>query len=98
MPSGREASYAHQLGEVLRRRDPIALQLFLIQNARRYGDQRQVAEVEGQSHAELEELMHRMIIARADLKDLHRASRQWLFSRGQDSYGDDEDEAGRRRN
>jgi hypothetical protein len=98
MPSGREASYAHQLGEVLRRRDPIALQLFLIQNARRYGDQRQVADVERQSHAALEELMHRMIIARADLKDLHRGSRQWLFSHGQDSYGNDEDEAGRRRN
>jgi len=98
MPNGREASYGQQLGQVLRRRDPLALQLFLIQNARRYGDQGQVDDVEAKSRDELEELMHRMIIARADLKDLHRASRQWLFARGQDSYGDDEDESGRRRN
>ena len=83
----REASYVEQLAATLRRRDPAALQLFLVQNARRFGDQRQVAEVEGKSREELEELMHRMILARSDLKDLHRASREWLFKHGQDPFG-----------
>jgi hypothetical protein len=87
MPSRKEPSYVQQLAATLRRGDPVALQMFLIQNARRFGDQRQVAEVEAKSRDQLEELMHRMILARADLKDLHRASREWLFRRGQDPDG-----------
>jgi hypothetical protein len=35
----------------------------------------------------MRELMHRMIVARTDLTDLHRASREWLFKNGIDSYG-----------
>jgi hypothetical protein len=71
-------SYAEQLGAVLRRRDPGELQRFLVDNARRFGDARQVAEVERRSADEMEELMHRMILARADLKELHAQSRAWL--------------------
>jgi hypothetical protein len=37
-----------------------------------------VAEVEGRSLAEMEELMHRMILARADLEALHAGSRAAL--------------------
>jgi hypothetical protein len=33
--------------------------------------------------------MHRMIVARPDLKDLHRASREWLFRNGIDTFGED---------
>jgi hypothetical protein len=40
------------------------------------------------------ELLHRMIVARPDLNDLHRASREWLFIRGIDTFG----ETGPRRN
>ena len=83
----REPSYATQLAAVLRRRDPLALRQFLLDSAARFGDARQVDEVQGKSGPELEELMHRMILARPDLKDLHRASREWLFRHGVDTFG-----------
>jgi hypothetical protein len=90
----RKESYVTQLGAVLRRRDLGALRRFLIESAERFGDDRQVADVEGKSDAEMEELLHRMIVARPDLSDLHRASREWLFRHGIDSFG----ETDRRRN
>jgi hypothetical protein len=71
-------SYAEQLGEVLRGRDAVELRRFLMDKARRFGDGRQVAEVEGKSAEEMEELMHRMILARADLEALHAESQKWL--------------------
>jgi hypothetical protein len=80
-----ESSYREQLGAVLRRRDPTGLQQFLIQSAERFGDDRQVAEVRDKTSDQVEELMHRMILARPDLGDLHRASREWLSQRGIDS-------------
>jgi hypothetical protein len=78
-PSDRE--YKARLGAILRQRDPAALHLFLRQSAAGYGDDRQVSEVEEQSHDEMEELMHRMILARGDLADLHPESRAWLAAR-----------------
>jgi hypothetical protein len=87
----REPSYAAQLGAVLRRRDPLVLRDFLVQSAARFGDQRQVQDVQSKSPDELEELLHRMIVARPDLRDLHRASRAWLFERGIDPFGDVDD-------
>jgi hypothetical protein len=90
----REPSYVAQLGSVLRQRDGLALQAFLVRSAERFGDFRQVAEVQAKSPEEMEELLHRMIVARPDLKDLHRASREWLFRHGIDSFG----ESGERRN
>lgn len=87
-------SYRHELGDVLRRQDARALQSFLVANATRFGDERQVADVQQKSLDDLEELMHRMTLARPDLADLHRASREWLFQRGIDTYGSD----GSRRN
>jgi hypothetical protein len=90
----REPSYAAQLGSVLRRRDVVSLRRFLVESARRFGDERQVADVEGKSDDEMLELLHRMIVARPDLNDLHRASREWLFIRGIDTFG----ETGPRRN
>ncbi len=86
----REPSYAAQLGGVLRRRDVAALRAFLLRSAERFGDVRQVADVEQKSADELEELLHRMIVARPDLDDLHRASREWLFRHGIDAYGEDD--------
>jgi predicted ATPase len=70
------------------------LRQFLIDAAERFGDTRQVTDVQTKSEAEMEELLHRMIVARPDLKDLHRASRQWLFHHGIDTFG----ESGERRN
>jgi hypothetical protein len=70
--------YKDRLGEVLRLRDPAALHLFLRQSAAGYGDEGQVHQVEERSHQEMEELMHRMTLARADLADLHAESRDWL--------------------
>jgi hypothetical protein len=89
----REPSYVSQLGSVLRRRDSRALKSFLLASAERFGDQKQVDDVLGKSDEELEELLHRMIVARPDLKDLHRASREWLFRHGIDTFGE---EGGRR--
>jgi hypothetical protein len=86
----REPSYVAQLGAVLRRRDVAALRAFLLLSAERFGDTRQVADVEQKSADELEELLHRMIVARPDLEDLHRASREWLFRHGMDAYGEDD--------
>jgi hypothetical protein len=90
----REPSYAARLGAVLRQRSPERLRQFLLESAERFGDERQVADVEGKSDDEMQELLHRMIIARPDLSDLHRASRDWLFRHGLDAYG----ESGERRN
>jgi hypothetical protein len=87
--SPREPSYVTQLGAVLRRRDTVALREFLLRSAERFGDQKQVADVNSKSEPELEELLHRMIVARPDLQELHRASREWLFRHGIDTYGDD---------
>ena len=84
----RKESYATQLGAVLRRRDVTALRRFLVESAGRFGNERQVADVEQKSDAEMEELLHRMIVARPDLSDLHRASREWLFRHGIDSFGE----------
>jgi hypothetical protein len=63
---------------VLRSRSPSALRDFLVERARRYGDERQVAEIEGRGADDLEALMHRMILARPDLSELHAGSRRWL--------------------
>jgi hypothetical protein len=90
----REPSYVAQLGRVLRQRDVAALQAFLVRSAERFGDLRQVADVQAKSLEEMEELLHRMIVARPDLTDRHRASREWLFRHGIDTFGD----AGERRN
>ena len=86
----REPSYAAQLGSVLRRRDVVALRAFLVQSAARFGDMKQVNDVREKSDDEVEELLHRMIVARPDLDDLHRASREWLFRHGIDAYGEDD--------
>ena len=88
MPS-REPSYVTQLGNVLRRKNTSALRAFLLEAAERFGDVRQVEDVQAKSDDELEELLHRMIVARPDLEDLHRASREWLFRHGIDTFGDD---------
>ncbi len=90
----REPSYAAQLGAVLRRRDAARLRAFLLESALKFGDARQVEDVQVKSEDEMEELLHRMILARPDLRDLHRASREWLFRQGLDAFG----ESGERRN
>ena len=86
----REPSYVTQLGSVLRRRNAAALRAFLVRSAERFGDRGQVVDVQHKSDDELEELLHRMIVARPDLEDLHRASREWLFRHGIDAYGEDD--------
>ena len=91
--SGDE-DYQVKLGDVLRQRDPHVLRDFLELNASRYGDERHVNEVERKSDDELEEMLHRMILARQDLADLHGDSRRWMFEHGLDTYGP----GGRRRN
>lgn len=78
MRKSSDLEYKAQLGQVLRRRDPSELHLFLRQSAAGYGDERQVRDVEERSHEEMVLLMHRMILARPDLADLHAESRAYL--------------------
>jgi hypothetical protein len=67
-------AYQEQLGQILRLRDPSALRSFLVQQATTFGDDGQVQAIKAQSDEELEIIMHRMILARTDLIDLHPAS------------------------
>jgi hypothetical protein len=77
-PDRSDGSYQERLGQILRLRDPDALRAFLVEQARRFADDRQVEAVNLQSDAELELIMHRMILARNDLADLQAASRAAL--------------------
>jgi len=81
-PKRSDRDYVRELGTVLRRRDPKALRTFLIEQARRFGDDDQVTQIAQQSDAEIEVLMHRMTLARADLASFHGESRAWLARRG----------------
>ena len=76
--SADDRSYVQQLGGVLRQRDVAGLRAFLEAQAGRYGDQHQVDAIRGQSDAEIEALLHRMIVSRPDLSSLHAESRRWL--------------------
>ncbi|HZO25250.1 MAG TPA: hypothetical protein VFH48_04565 [Chloroflexota bacterium] len=73
-----DRSYVAQLGEALRRRDVAVLRAFLEAQAGRYGDERQVEAIRAQSDAEIEALLHRMIVSRPDLAALHAESQRWL--------------------
>src|SRR4051812_11218847 len=79
---GADRQYVDRLGDVLRERDPAALRAFLAENARRFGDASQVTAITAQSDAEIETLLHRMILARADLASFHAESRRWLAEHG----------------
>lgn len=76
--SADDRAYADRLGDVLRQRSVGALRSFLEAEAGRYGDERQVEAIRAQSDAEIEVLLHRMTLVRADLTDLHAASQRWL--------------------
>ncbi|HYU20114.1 MAG TPA: hypothetical protein VEQ11_15610 [Chloroflexota bacterium] len=82
-----DREYVDRLGRVLHRRNPAALADFLSAGAARYGDERQVADIRAKSAAELEELLHRMILARPDLADLHAESKRWLAAHGVTGQG-----------
>jgi len=70
-----DLSYRERLGDTLKKRDPQVLREYLIQQARTFGDDAQVTAISSPSDAEMTQLMHRMILARPDLKELHPASR-----------------------
>jgi hypothetical protein len=76
-----DRTYAAQLGDVLRQRSVPALRAFLEAQAGRYGDESQVEAIRAQSDAEIEVLLHRMTLARADLQELHGESGRWLAAR-----------------
>jgi len=77
-----DSSYVERLGEVLRQRDVAALRAFLVDQAARFGDERQVESIRQQSDQELEILLHRMIVARPDLGALHAESQRFLAEVG----------------
>lgn len=73
-----DRAYGAQLGDVLRQRNVASLRAFLEAQAGKYGDERQVEAIRAQSDAELEMILHRMTLARADLAELHAESERWL--------------------
>ncbi|MDO8683130.1 MAG: hypothetical protein Q7N50_06580 [Armatimonadota bacterium] len=77
-----DASYVQQMGRVLRKRDVAALRDFLIQAAMERNDPSEAEEIKGIPEADLEVRMHKMIMARKDLHDLHEESRKWLIAHG----------------
>jgi len=79
---GSDDSYVERLGEVLRTRQAAALRAFLADNAQRFGNATEAAAINAQSDEEISALMHRMTLARADLRQFHAESRQWLTQRG----------------
>jgi hypothetical protein len=80
--TARDGDYVQRLGVVLRQRDVGALRAFLVEQAGRYGDERQVEAIRQQADAELEAILHRMIVSRPDLGDLHAESERWLAEAG----------------
>lgn len=82
MSSSSEPTYGDQLGAVLQQQDPSALRAFLVGKARQFGDLPQADEMEARSDEAMAELLHRMILARNDLADLHAASYHWLQAHG----------------
>jgi len=76
--TANDRAYGDLLGDVLRQRSVAALRLFLETQAGKYGDERQVDSIRAQSDADLEQILHRMTLARADLADLHAESERWL--------------------
>lgn len=83
-PRGADASYVAQLGATLRQRDPLALRAFLAASARRFGNEAEAAAIEARSPSEMALIMHQMIVARPDLRDLHADSQRWLRRHGLD--------------
>jgi hypothetical protein len=83
---GRAGSgaYVQELGVVLRRRDPLALRDFLAASARHYGNEAEARELESREAAEMALVMHRSIVARPDLADIHLDSQRWLRAHGLD--------------
>ncbi|MBX5490252.1 MAG: hypothetical protein IRZ14_03765 [Chloroflexi bacterium] len=82
-PAGA-TGYAAELGAVLRRRDPEALRAFLAASARRYGNAGEAAAIEAMPREEMLLTLHRMIMARPDLRDLQAESARWLRTHGLD--------------
>ena len=81
-PAG--GGYVQELGAVLRRRDPLALRAFLAASARRFGNEREASELMDRDPDEMALVMHRTIVARPDLRDLHADSQRWLRAHGFD--------------
>jgi hypothetical protein len=79
-----DSSYVRELGAVLQQRDPLALRAFLAASARRYGNEREGAEIETRELSEMLLIMHQMIVARPDLQSLHADSQRWLRGHGLD--------------
>lgn len=73
-----DESYQETLGRLLAARDLVGLRAFLVANAERFGDQRQVQEVRAMPDEQLRLIMHRMILSRNDLKHVHAESRRAL--------------------
>ena len=74
--------YVRQMGGVLRKNDVAALRDFLAASAEERNDPGEAMEIRGIPEADMEARMHKMIVARKDLEDIHAESREWLVAHG----------------
>lgn len=81
-PNPADAAYVANMRDVLRKRDVSALREFLVRSATVRKEPEEAAQLESLSHDALEARMHKMIMARMDLADLHDESRKWLIAHG----------------
>lgn len=72
-----DAGYVQRLSYVLRKRDVDELREFLKHEAAAREPER-VTEIEAIPYHDLETRLHKMILARPDLGDLHADARRWL--------------------
>jgi hypothetical protein len=77
-----DSKYVREMRSVLRRKDVAALRDFLARSAEERDDAGEAEEIRGIPDADLEARMHKMIMARKDLDDLHASSREWLIAHG----------------
>ena len=77
---------------MLRQRDPLALRAFLAASARCFGNEEEAREIETRGEREMALILHRSIMARLDLQDIHPESERWLSA-----HGLDPDESGQSR-
>jgi hypothetical protein len=81
-----DSGYVRRLSYVLRKRDVDELREFLKQEAA-MRDPTRVAEIEEITDHNLEFRMHKMILARPDLADMHADARRWLHENEQSVAG-----------
>ena len=79
----KDTNYTQKLVDTLRTKDPVKLRDFLRRSAEERDPER-VHEIDTIPEDKMVVRMHKMIIARRELADLHAESRAWLAEHDQE--------------